>query len=177
MVSRQETARPLLTAGEIMQLPPTEEIVLVSGLPPIRARKARYYEDAQLNSRILPLPSGNRLEAGREGISGDQPAERHDDWTPLLPNAEPDQPIASGLVTDPSSEDPTDADNAGIRGDPTLPAHEAITPEQLTLSLEQLTDSDDDFDVDTAHHTNACSERMAKVARQTAMDPDDGLGL
>ena len=35
MVSRQETARALLTPGELMQLPPDDEIVLVSGLPPI----------------------------------------------------------------------------------------------------------------------------------------------
>src|SRR5690606_40431951 len=31
MVSRQETARPLLTPGEVMQLPPSEEIVMVAG--------------------------------------------------------------------------------------------------------------------------------------------------
>src|SRR5439155_19391292 len=48
MISRQETARPLLTAGEVMQLPPTDELVLVSGVPPIRAKKARYFEDARL---------------------------------------------------------------------------------------------------------------------------------
>jgi TraM recognition site of TraD and TraG len=36
MVSRQETARPLLTPGEVMQLPPTDELVLGStrALPP-----------------------------------------------------------------------------------------------------------------------------------------------
>ena len=32
MVSRQETARPLLTPGEVMQLPHDDELVLVSGL-------------------------------------------------------------------------------------------------------------------------------------------------
>jgi hypothetical protein len=31
MVSRSETARPLLTPGEVMQLPPTDEIVMVAG--------------------------------------------------------------------------------------------------------------------------------------------------
>src|SRR6185312_6308046 len=36
MISRQETARPLLTPGEVMQLPPADELVLVSGLAPIR---------------------------------------------------------------------------------------------------------------------------------------------
>ena len=57
MVSRQETARPLLTPGEVMQLPNDEELVLVSGCNPIRAKKARYYEDAELKARILPPPT------------------------------------------------------------------------------------------------------------------------
>ena len=56
MISRQETARPLLTRGEIMQLPPEDEIVMVSGCPPIRAKKVRYYEDPELAARILPPP-------------------------------------------------------------------------------------------------------------------------
>jgi type IV secretion system protein VirD4 len=56
MVSRQETARPLLTPGEVMQLPHDDELVLVSGCHPIRAKKARYYDDYQLQARILPPP-------------------------------------------------------------------------------------------------------------------------
>ena len=56
MISRQETARPLLTPGEVMQLPPDEEIVLVSGCAPIRAKKARYFEDPEMQARILPPP-------------------------------------------------------------------------------------------------------------------------
>ncbi|HBI18553.1 MAG TPA: conjugal transfer protein TraG, partial [Brevundimonas sp.] len=43
MVSRQETARPLLTPGEVMQLPVDEALVLAAGCAPIRARKVRYY--------------------------------------------------------------------------------------------------------------------------------------
>ena len=35
----------MLTPGEVMQLPPADELVLVSGLAPIRAKKLRYYED------------------------------------------------------------------------------------------------------------------------------------
>jgi type IV secretion system protein VirD4 len=57
MVSRQETSRPLLTPGEIMQLPPGDELVLVSGTAPIRAKKARYFEDPELNARILAQPA------------------------------------------------------------------------------------------------------------------------
>ena len=68
MVSRQETARPLLTPGEVMQLPHDDELVLVSGCHPIRAKKARYYEDHQLQARILPPPTpaaGTRVERQR----------------------------------------------------------------------------------------------------------------
>ena len=56
MVSRQETARPLLTPGEVMQLPPEDELVLVSGVPPIRAKKVRYFRDARLTERVLAPP-------------------------------------------------------------------------------------------------------------------------
>src|SRR3546814_10889940 len=45
MVSRQETARQLLTPGEVMQLLAEEELVLVAGMAPIRAKKLRYYSD------------------------------------------------------------------------------------------------------------------------------------
>src|SRR5690606_36642833 len=56
IVSRQETARPLLTPGEIMQLPPTDEIVMVAGVPQIRAAKARYYADARFQERVMSPP-------------------------------------------------------------------------------------------------------------------------
>jgi len=56
MVSRQETARPLLTPGEVMQLPASDELVLVSGLPPIRAKKLRYYEDSNFTARVAAAP-------------------------------------------------------------------------------------------------------------------------
>ncbi|MCR4266776.1 conjugal transfer protein TraG [Nitratireductor sp. ZSWI3] len=74
MVSRQETARPLLTPGEVMQLPPTDELVLVSGLPPIRAKKLRYYQDRNFTERVLLSP----VLGGGPYI--DCPARRPDDW-------------------------------------------------------------------------------------------------
>lgn len=54
MVSRQETQRALMTPGEIMQLPATDEIVMVSGAPPVRARKLRYFEDGNFMARVVP---------------------------------------------------------------------------------------------------------------------------
>jgi len=74
MVSRQETARPLLTPGEVMQLPPADELVLVSGLAPIRAKKLRYYEDANFKARVEAAP------ALSDGIYHDRPPQRPDDW-------------------------------------------------------------------------------------------------
>ena len=56
MVSRQETARQLLTPGEVMQLPSEDEIILVSGVSPIRANKIRYYSDKNFKSRVSPAP-------------------------------------------------------------------------------------------------------------------------
>jgi type IV secretion system protein VirD4 len=75
MVSRQETARPLLTPGEVMQLPPSDELVLISGLAPIRARKLRYYQDANFISRLLPAP------VLADGIYADRPEPRGNDWS------------------------------------------------------------------------------------------------
>lgn len=57
MVSRQETARPLLTPGEVMQLPQDQALVLLAGAPPIRAHKLRYYEDENFTSRLFPAPA------------------------------------------------------------------------------------------------------------------------
>jgi type IV secretion system protein VirD4 len=75
MVSRQETSRPLLTPGEIMQLSPSDELVLLSGMPPIRAKKLRYYEDRRFQERVAPPPV---LE---QGLYSDRPTQRDHDWT------------------------------------------------------------------------------------------------
>src|SRR5258708_17783446 len=56
MVSRQESARPLLTPGEIMQLPPDDEIVMVSRHPPVRAKNLRYYSARNSTTRLFPPP-------------------------------------------------------------------------------------------------------------------------
>ncbi len=56
MVARQETARPLLTPGEVMQLPADEALVMIAGLSPIRARKLRYYQDRNFLERLKPAP-------------------------------------------------------------------------------------------------------------------------
>ncbi|MGN6278909.1 MAG: conjugal transfer protein TraG [Sphingomonas sp.] len=78
MVSRQETARALLTPGEVMQLPPVDELVLVAGHAPVRAQKLRYYEDRTFKERLLSPPT-----LGRERYL-DLPKARPDDWRDLV---------------------------------------------------------------------------------------------
>ena len=46
---------------------PDDELVLISGCPPIRAQKARYYEDRQLRERVLPPRKPNRYGGGGGG--------------------------------------------------------------------------------------------------------------
>jgi len=56
MVSRQETARQLITPGEIMQLPSNQELILLSGFSPIKADKVRYYSDKNFTGRVSSPP-------------------------------------------------------------------------------------------------------------------------
>jgi type IV secretion system protein VirD4 len=160
MVSRQETARPLLTPGEVMQLPPDDELVLVSGCHPIRAKKARYYEDPQLRTRILPPPKPSRSaeSAGRSPTT--RPA-HSDDWAELVVAAPPVQ-----------ADDP---DNAGIRREPELPEHEEIAPEPRQPAQEfELADDDAD---DAPQRLRVLQGQVRTIARQVSLDPADDMGL
>ena len=169
MVSRQETARPLLTPGEVMQLPPSDELVLVSGIPPIRAHKTRYYQDIRLKSRVLPPPA---LTTASAGASGDRPAAHADDWTTLSP-PEPAAAAAGESVAGSLADD--DPANGGIRREPALPEHEAIVSEQPKPNPEfaVLEDEPDD----DAVRAKALNQNFRGLARQAALDPDDDLGM
>jgi type IV secretion system protein VirD4 len=160
MVSRQETARPLLTPGEIMQLPPPDEIVMVAGTPPIRATKARYFEDARFQERILTPPD---LVAAPLA-----PSPSPDDWSGRVVAVE------SCSATDAADGAEGDPDNAGIRREPGLPRQEEIVaPPPPEQEFEFL---DDEPDVNAAK-ARAMRQRMRMVARQVAMNPDDGIDL
>jgi type IV secretion system protein VirD4 len=165
MVSRQETARPLLTPGEVMQLPANDELVLISGCPPIRAKKARYFEDRRLQERVVAPP-----KPARRGPEG---AGQADDWSWL-----PVPPITgaarkAGASSEFQSVD--DPANAGIRREPELPQHEEIAPEPAKPTQEfafQEEEPDDD-----APRARALRRQIPSLARQAAMDPGDGVDL
>jgi type IV secretion system protein VirD4 len=161
MVSRQETARQLLTPGEIMQLPPTDEIVMVSGVSPIRARKARYYDDVRFRERVLTPP-----EAGRS-----QTADR-DDWSHLPCLARPE--IKENLRT--SRQDDGDPTGSERRLQPELHRQQLV---QSATPLENEFDIDlpDDTDDDNATRNRRLARLMQGVARQVSLDPNDGMEL
>ncbi|RWA87242.1 conjugal transfer protein TraG [Mesorhizobium sp.] len=159
MVSRQETARQLMTPGEIMQLPPSDEIVMVAGTPPIRAKKARYYEDARFRDRVLPPPELTRSEKARPC-----------DWSslPILKRPEVDEapgthdgevPIGSERRQQPELE----------RGQPI----EKAAPIEKEFELDAAGDDTDD----DAVHNRRQARLMQGVARQVSLDPNDGMGV
>jgi type IV secretion system protein VirD4 len=160
MVSRQETARPLLTPGEVMQLPPNDELVLVSGCHPIRAKKARYYEDPQLRTRILPPPKPSRSADSASNSPMMRPG-HSDDW--------------GELVVAPPPVQADDPDNAGIRREPELPEHEEIAPEPRQPAQEfELADDDAD---DAPQRLRVLQGQVRTIARQVSLDPADDMGL
>jgi type IV secretion system protein VirD4 len=165
MVSRQETARPLLTPGEVMQLPPDDELVLVSGVPPIRAKKAKYFEDPRLTERVLPPP--------KLGPPDREDSAPTDDWSrlPAPTNRSGSKPVpVSGAR--PPVDDPA---NSGIRREPELPRHEDIVPEVSKPPTEF--DFPEQGDDRVAVRARVMRPNGPGLARQAAMDPGDGLEL
>jgi type IV secretion system protein VirD4 len=160
MVSRSETARPLLTPGEIMQLPPTDEVVMVAGVHPIRAKKARYFTDRRFTERLVPPP------AAQPGA-----APRPDDWAALTAPSQVagPAPISAGAT---AAAVLTDTANAGVRREPELPEHEEVVREPAAPQPEFVFD-----DAEPPDAEGAVQRQMLRVARQASLDPADGLQL
>ncbi|MBX5086753.1 conjugal transfer protein TraG [Rhizobium lentis] len=159
MVSRSETARQLLTPGEIMQLPPTDEIVMVAGIPPIRAKKARYYEDARFKERVLSPP-----ELKRPVTIGP------DDWSSMPIPAIPEDLAATTASSD--VDDPTDSER---RLQPEL---SRVKPVEKKVPIENEFEIElpDDIDEDAVRNRRMVRQ-MQGVARQVSLDPNDGMEL
>ena len=160
MVSRSETARQLLTPGEIMQLPPSDEIVMVAGIPPIRAKKARYYEDQRLQERILAPPTLTKPRTGQA-----------DDWSKLALPSAPDlhAPIAAQEASD---DDPTESER---RHQPELSRTKTVE-RKAVIENEFEIDPRDDVEEDAAR-LSRMTQTMRQVARQASLDPGDGIEL
>ncbi|MFD1797997.1 conjugal transfer protein TraG [Paracoccus aurantiacus] len=157
MVSRSETARQLLTPGEVMQLPPDDEIVMVAGTAPIRAKKARYFTDPRLNERILPPPDPAEATVSSQT----------DGWSELQPQQSDSTLLARA----------DDEANAGLRREPELPEHVAIAPETPPEPAKEFEMMLDDEPEDSARQRQVLRRQMGQVARQAALDRNDGIEL
>ena len=151
MVSRQETARALLTPGEVMQLPPSDELVLISGHSPVRAKKLRFFEDRTFTARVLPAP----LLAER--TYADRPPLRTNDWGRLA--RLPDARLAAS-ETDTGGDEATEG---GVQQErhPGLPQEQTITREE-PVQPDPLGLGEDDCDT-------AADARMMDQARVTTL--------
>lgn len=160
MVSRQETARALLTPGEVMQLPPSDELVLVSSTAPIRAKKIRYFEDRAFTGRVLPPP------ALSDGGYADRPAPRPDDW--------------SGQVRDVDARLGGDegADEGAVSGgleQARHPAHEIEAPaHEEPATLDPLGLGEDDIDAAADRRAMDQAQRLGVARSAYAMDAGTG---
>ena len=176
MVSRSETARALLTPGEIMQLPPDDEIV--AGVHPVRAKKARYYQDQRLQARVLPAPT--------EKAKNDRV--QTDDWSKLTPIAAPVVTIkVEAEVTSKagkkknskkSSKKKTadDAANGDLRREPDIERYVDIAP-QIPLAPADEFDLDDDNAQANAANIRQVTRQQLMNARQASLDHNDGIEL
>ena len=143
--------------------------MLVSGVPPIRAKKARYYEDTRLGERVLPPPK--LKQDARTGKGASLPRQA-DDWHGRIVSAPDGSPASSRE----EAFDDAAATESGVRREPTLPEHEAIAPESA-LAVNEFTQLLEDEPDDDAIRPRRIQDRMSGIARQAALDPDDGMGL
>lgn len=154
MVSRTETARALLTQGEIMQLPAREEIVMLAGMRPLRACKARYYADPRLEARIERPPDTTDNDLPR----------RSSDWDGAL--AEPPGASRSpAAAAQPAGE-------GGLRQEPGLSGRG-----EVVVSPEPKAGEFDFGDASPESEDELVVRQVRANARRAALDPDDGIDL
>ena len=72
MVSEQDSPRPLLTPGEVLQFPQDEALVLAGGHPPYRGLKVRYFSDRRFTDRV-GLACPNEAKQQQAEFSGLKP--------------------------------------------------------------------------------------------------------
>jgi type IV secretion system protein VirD4 len=144
-----------------MQLPPADELVLVSGLAPIRAKKLRYYEDRNFTARVLPAPPLS------DGTYADRPLPRPDDWGGQVrgPHLELAIESASGL-SDESEGGLQQQRHPGIGEESTLRPTDADPADPLGLG-------DDDSDATSDKRAMDRARPLSAVARAHAVNESD----
>ena len=100
--------------------------------------------------------------------------DRKDDWNGLALPAEEPAVAKPAVAKQSDDEDPA---NGGIRREPEIPEHEAIARETAPSIQPQEDTPPEEPDDKEAIRARALRSRVRSVARQAAMDPDDGIAL
>jgi type IV secretion system protein VirD4 len=138
-----------------MQLPPDDELVLVSSLAPIRAKKLRYYEDRNFTSRVSSAPVLG------EGDYLDVPAPRPNDWGGQV------RGLHTELAALVDGDAGADEDDGGMQ----LQRHPAVAEAEQRQPDAPEFDSEQDDETDSS--TTTLTGRMGVIGRAHAINEGD----
>ena len=143
-----EQRRALLLPQEVKALGSDEAIIFYEGLPPIRAKKLRYFEDRRFAARLLPPPARAAPDQGEEP-SAPPPAEPAGEIGPAaLADAAPREaaPVSrEGTMEDIDRIDSLtfedfDVDLRSVKI-PEKPAGERLTSDELNAAVDSFLES------------------------------------
>jgi len=143
-----------------MQLPPDDEIVMVAGTRPIRAKKARYYQDQNLMARIFaPVdpakrPFGERAE---------------DAW--LKRRAEP--PSLAKILEPTNDEKQPKSDDGGHDRQQEFDEGRQIIEERANKEPQNEFEALTSDQATSDRKTRDINNQLISVARQTDLDQDN----
>ena len=167
MVSKVETSRPLLTPGEILQLPDHQQIVFAAGSPPTLANKIRYFENEMFNSRVLPPLDISRAPGAPYPHKPILPQSSWLDRKPVVapestptPNIETQSPTAPTTTTQPTPQK-------------AKPKKGASQNQAKTLKDDVQLNDNDQFDIDALEEPETV-ETSDKDQAQKLTDDDFG---
>jgi type IV secretion system protein VirD4 len=144
-----------------MQLPADEAIVMVAGLPPIRAKKLQYYNDRNFASRRLPPAT---IETGASGYP-DAPAPRANDWTGVTAKFEPLLEI----------EDEDDAKTRAVDDESGLQQTPALDPKPQPRGVTADAEPETPDESDGLAEARKLERLQLERARRAALDRSDGM--
>jgi len=136
---------------------------MIAGLPPIRAKKIRYYEDRAFRDCARPAPVLPVSSA-----YPDRPRSRPDDWTGLRILTDAPGHAVGGL------HEVIIGSEGGLRREPELPAHEEIAPERRTANEFDLVD-DAEADEEALKARILARQRLQTFTRAAAIDRGDDM--
>ena len=135
---------------------------MVSSVAPIKAKKLRYYADANFKRRVLPPPTL------ADGQYADAPPARADDWSGLAIPAVP-APLVAETVGDLGS-----ADDGGPRRQPELSEVSEFRLDAEPSASDLSLFDDDDMPLPLPRQLDPALQRTARLA---SLDPNDGIDL